>query len=76
MTTFSGLVLPTPWKPWRTSLTSIVVVTMAGVPVESLPPGLLPNNVRVAQYLPFEWVLRRSDAFRHQMAAMAASIRP
>jgi UDP:flavonoid glycosyltransferase YjiC (YdhE family) len=35
---------------------------MGGRPVESLR-GPLPDNVRVAQYLPFEWVLSKIDAF-------------
>jgi MGT family glycosyltransferase len=40
----------------------IVVVTTGGRPVETLG-GPLPENVRVAQYLPFEWVLSKIDAF-------------
>jgi UDP:flavonoid glycosyltransferase YjiC (YdhE family) len=39
-----------------------VVVTTGGRPVETLQ-GPLPKNVRVAQYLPFEWVLAKIDAF-------------
>jgi MGT family glycosyltransferase len=40
----------------------LVVVTTGGRPVETLQ-GPLPKNVRVAQYLPFEWVLAKIDAF-------------
>src|SRR5882672_7584840 len=58
---FSELVLPT-LEALANEPDIIVVVTMGGRPVESLR-GPLPNNVRVAQYLPFEWVLSKIDAF-------------
>jgi len=54
---FSELVLPT-LEALATEPDIIVVVTMGGRPVESLR-GPLPDNVRVAQYLPFEWVLSK-----------------
>jgi MGT family glycosyltransferase len=44
----------------------VVVVTLGGKPVEALAsamPGPLPDNVRVAPYLPFEWILSKIDAF-------------
>jgi MGT family glycosyltransferase len=40
----------------------LVMVTTGGRPVEALG-GPLPHNVRVAQYLPFEWALSKADAF-------------
>src|SRR5258707_5823712 len=58
---FSELVLPT-LEALANEPDIIVVVTMGGRPVESLR-GPLPDNVRVAQYLPFEWVLSKIDAF-------------
>jgi MGT family glycosyltransferase len=44
----------------------VVVVTLGGKPLEALAsamPGPLPANVRVAPYLPFEWILSKIDAF-------------
>jgi MGT family glycosyltransferase len=58
---FSELVLPT-LEALVNEPDILVVVTMGGRPVESLR-GPLANNVRVAQYLPFEWVLSKIDAF-------------
>jgi len=58
---FSELVLPT-LEALANEPDIIVLVTMGGRPVESLR-GPLPDNVRVAQYLPFEWVLSKIDAF-------------
>jgi UDP:flavonoid glycosyltransferase YjiC (YdhE family) len=58
---FSELVLPT-LQALQNEPDLIVVVTTGGRPVETLG-GPLPGNVRVAQYLPFEWVLPKIDAF-------------
>jgi MGT family glycosyltransferase len=58
---FSELVLPT-LQALQNEPDVIVVVTTGGRPVETLG-GPLPGNVRVAQYLPFEWVLPKIDAF-------------
>jgi MGT family glycosyltransferase len=58
---FSELVLPT-LQALADEPDIIVVVTTGGRPVETLG-GSLPENVRVAQYLPFEWVLSKIDAF-------------
>jgi MGT family glycosyltransferase len=38
----------------------LVVVTAGGRPVEAIP-GPIPSNVRIASYLPFEWILPRAD---------------
>jgi UDP:flavonoid glycosyltransferase YjiC (YdhE family) len=38
----------------------LVVVTTGGRGLDSIP-WLLPDNVRVAQYLPFEWLLPKVD---------------
>jgi MGT family glycosyltransferase len=58
---FSELVLPT-LQALADEPDIIMVVTTGGRPVETLG-GPLPENVRVAQYLPFEWVLSKIDAF-------------
>ena len=58
---FGELVLPT-MEALANEPDIIVVVTTGGRPVETLG-GPLPDNVRVAQYLPFEWVLSKIDAF-------------
>jgi MGT family glycosyltransferase len=58
---FSELVLPA-LQALADEPDIIVVVTTGGRPVETLG-GPLPENVRVAQYLPFEWVLSKIDAF-------------
>jgi MGT family glycosyltransferase len=58
---FSELVLPT-LEALANEPDIIVIVTTGGRPVETLG-GPLPGNVRVAQYLPFEWVLSKIDAF-------------
>jgi hypothetical protein len=58
---FGELVLPT-LEALANEPDIIVVVTTGGRPVETLG-GPLPDNVRVAQYLPFEWVLSKIDAF-------------
>jgi UDP:flavonoid glycosyltransferase YjiC (YdhE family) len=39
----------------------LVVATMGGRPVEALT-GPVPGNARLAEYLPFEWLLPRIDA--------------
>jgi MGT family glycosyltransferase len=58
---FSELVLPT-LQALAHEPDILVVVTTGGRPVETLA-GPLPRNVRVAQYLPFEWVLSKIDGF-------------
>jgi MGT family glycosyltransferase len=58
---FSELVLPT-LEALKNEPDIIVVVTTGGRPVDTLR-GAVPGNVRVAQYLPFEWVLPKIDAF-------------
>jgi MGT family glycosyltransferase len=58
---FSELVMPT-LQALANEPDIVVVVTMGGRPVEALA-GPLPDNVRVAQYLPFEWILSKIDAF-------------
>ncbi|WP_407179844.1 glycosyltransferase [Bradyrhizobium sp. STM 3562] len=40
----------------------LVVVTAGGRPVEDIP-GPIPGNARLASYLPFEWILPRTDVF-------------
>jgi UDP:flavonoid glycosyltransferase YjiC (YdhE family) len=57
---YTELILPT-LQALKGELDIVVVVTMGGRPVEILG-GPLPDNVRVAQYLPFEWVLGKIDA--------------
>jgi MGT family glycosyltransferase len=38
----------------------LVVATAGGRPVEAIP-GPIPSNVRLASYLPFEWMLPKAD---------------
>jgi MGT family glycosyltransferase len=40
----------------------LVIVTTGGQPVDAVP-GPIPANARVASYLPFEWVLPKTDVF-------------
>jgi UDP:flavonoid glycosyltransferase YjiC (YdhE family) len=40
----------------------LVVVTAGGRPIEAIP-GPIPENARLAQYLPFEWLLPKTDVF-------------
>ena len=40
----------------------LVVVTAGGRSVDDIP-GPIPSNVRVASYLPFEWILPKADVF-------------
>ena len=40
----------------------LVVATAGGRPVEAIP-GPIPANARLAQYLPFEWMLPKVDVF-------------
>jgi MGT family glycosyltransferase len=58
---YSELLLPT-LEALKTESDIIVVVTMGGRPVEALGVPV-PDNVRVAQYLPFEWALPKINAF-------------
>jgi MGT family glycosyltransferase len=58
---FSQLVIPA-LEALENEPDVIVVVTTGGKPVETIGRAL-PKNVRVAQYLPFEWALSKIDAF-------------
>ncbi len=58
---FSELMLPT-LEALANEPDVLAIVTMGGRPIEALG-GPLPQNVRVAQYLPFEWALSKADAF-------------
>ncbi|SDT59942.1 glycosyltransferase [Bradyrhizobium canariense] len=40
----------------------LVIATAGGRPIDAIP-GPIPGNARLAQYLPFEWVLPRVDVF-------------
>jgi MGT family glycosyltransferase len=40
----------------------LIVVTCGGRPIDAVP-GPIPGNVRLASYLPFEWLLPHVDAF-------------
>jgi UDP:flavonoid glycosyltransferase YjiC (YdhE family) len=40
----------------------LVVVTAGGRPIDSIP-GPVPENARLAQFLPFEWLLPKVDLF-------------
>jgi UDP:flavonoid glycosyltransferase YjiC (YdhE family) len=40
----------------------LVIVTCGGRPTEAIP-GLIPANARLADYLPFEWLLPKVDVF-------------
>jgi MGT family glycosyltransferase len=40
----------------------LVVVTAGGRPIDAIP-GPIPANVRLASYLPFEWILPKVDVF-------------
>jgi MGT family glycosyltransferase len=40
----------------------LVVVTCGGRPTSAVP-GVIPGNVRLAEYLPFEWLLPKVDVF-------------
>jgi UDP:flavonoid glycosyltransferase YjiC (YdhE family) len=40
----------------------LVVATAGGRPIDAIP-GPIPGNARLAQYLPFEWVLPKADVF-------------
>jgi MGT family glycosyltransferase len=58
---FSQLMLPT-LQALANEPDVLAIVTTGGRPIEVLG-GPLPHNVRVAQYLPFEWALSKADAF-------------
>jgi MGT family glycosyltransferase len=40
----------------------LVVATAGGRPADAIP-GPIPDNARVASYLPFEWILPKTDVF-------------
>ena len=58
---FGLLVAPT-LKALADESDLLVVVTTGGRPVDTIP-GAIPSNARVSSYLPFEWILRKADAF-------------
>jgi MGT family glycosyltransferase len=58
---FGELVIPT-LEALGNERDILVAVTTGGKPVETIGRPL-PENARVAQYLPFEWVLSKIDAF-------------
>ncbi len=58
---FSELVIPT-LEALANERDIVVAVTTGGKPIETIGRPL-PENTRVAQYLPFEWVLSKVDAF-------------
>ncbi|WP_454617803.1 nucleotide disphospho-sugar-binding domain-containing protein [Bradyrhizobium cenepequi] len=58
---FSELILPT-LEALAKEPDVLVIVTTGGRPIDAIG-GPLPQNVRVAQYLPFEWALSKADAF-------------
>jgi UDP:flavonoid glycosyltransferase YjiC (YdhE family) len=58
---FSELVLPT-LEALGNEPDILVMVTTGGRPIETLR-GRLPENVRVAEYLPFEWAMSKIDGF-------------
>jgi MGT family glycosyltransferase len=58
---FSQLMLPT-LQALANEPDVLAIVTTGGRPIDVLS-GPLPQNVRVAQYLPFEWALSKADAF-------------
>ncbi|WP_456639859.1 glycosyltransferase [Bradyrhizobium sp. USDA 10063] len=58
---FSELMLPT-LQALANEPDVLAIVTTGGRPIDVLG-GPLPQNVRVAQYLPFEWALSKADAF-------------
>ena len=49
-----------PWRRLPSEPDLLVVVTAGGRPVEDIP-GPIPVNARVARYLPFEWILPKTD---------------
>jgi MGT family glycosyltransferase len=58
---FDLLVRPT-LEALATERDLLVVATAGGRPVDAIP-GPIPDNARVASYLPFEWILPRTDVF-------------
>jgi UDP:flavonoid glycosyltransferase YjiC (YdhE family) len=40
----------------------LVIATAGGRPIGAIP-GPIPDNARLAQYLPFEWILPKTDVF-------------
>jgi UDP:flavonoid glycosyltransferase YjiC (YdhE family) len=58
---FSELVTPT-LEALANEPDILVMVTTGGRPIETLR-GPLPENVRVAEYLPFEWAMSKINAF-------------
>lgn len=58
---FGLLVRPT-LEALATEPDLLVVVTAGGRPIDAIP-GTIPDNARVASYLPFEWILPKTDVF-------------
>ncbi len=60
-TNFNDLIVPT-LAALADEPDLLVIATAGGRPVEAIP-GPIPDNARLASYLPFEWVLPMVDAF-------------
>jgi MGT family glycosyltransferase len=56
---FNQLVSPT-LVALANDLDVLVVVTAGGRPIDAIP-GPIPKNARLARYLPFEWMLAKTD---------------
>ncbi len=60
-TNFNDLVAPT-LAALANEPDLLVIATAGGRPVEAIP-GPIPDNARLASYLPFEWMLPKVDVF-------------
>lgn len=58
---FNLLIAPT-LKALADERDVLVVATAGGRPIEAIP-GPIPGNARLASYLPFEWILPKTDVF-------------
>jgi MGT family glycosyltransferase len=56
---FNQLVAPT-LAALANEVDVLVAVTAGGRPIDAIP-GPIPNNARLASYLPFEWMLAKTD---------------
>jgi len=57
-----GLLIRSTLEALATEHNLLVVATAGGRPVDAIP-GPIPDNARVASYLPFEWILPKTDVF-------------
>jgi UDP:flavonoid glycosyltransferase YjiC (YdhE family) len=57
-----GLLIGPTLAALANELDLLVVATAGGRPIDAIP-GPIPGNARLAQYLPFEWVLPKVDVF-------------